>query len=74
MTRWTVHEYCEQKKITCEQLAARCGLTEERTEAIYMGRWTPSPEERVLIARGLEVEIDAVAWGHLISPEHFHGQ
>lgn len=69
----SVHDHCKQKGVSLLELAERSGLELLRVRAIYLGRWTPSPQERSQIAEVLEVEIDDVAWGHQTPIQHIYG-
>ena len=44
-TASTVHDLCLERGLTHVQLAQQSGLDEQRTLAIVLGRWTPSPRE-----------------------------
>ena len=54
-------------------LAERSGLDLKRLQSIYLGRWTPSPNERERIAQTLGTSSDDIAWEHSTPIEHFHG-
>ena len=69
----SVHDICKQKKIALLELAEQSGLDLLRVQAIYLGRWTPSPQERQKLAAVLEVEIDEIAWGHQTPIQHIYG-
>ena len=64
---------CRERNITAEALSQRSGLEPTRVQAIYLGRWTPSPAERKKIAAVLEVEVDQIAWGHKTPIQHIYG-
>ena len=66
----TVDVLLETKGLMIEDLAERSGLPEERVEAIALGRWTPSPRERLRIAEAFDVPVDDVAWGHTMDPRN----
>ena len=68
-----VHDLCMQREITLEQLAERSGLELTRVQAIYLGRWTPSPVERQKIAAVFELEANEVTWGHKTPIQHIYG-
>ena len=68
-----VHDLCVQQDITLEQLAERSGLELTRIQAIYLGRWTPSPVERQKSADVFGLEIDEVTWGHKTPIQHIYG-
>jgi transcriptional regulator with XRE-family HTH domain len=69
----SVHDLCQQRGLTLEQLAERAGLDAGRVEAIYLGRWTPSPAERQKIAAALGVAADQITWGHKTPIQHLYG-
>lgn len=69
----SVHDLCVQKKITLEQLSEQSGLELTRVQAIYLGRWTPSPAERDKIATVLGVSKEEIAWGHKTPIQHIYG-
>ena len=69
----SVHDHCKQRGLSLLELAERSGLELLRVRAIYLGRWTPSPQERQQIATVLEVEVDNVAWGHQTPIQHIYG-
>jgi hypothetical protein len=69
----TVLELCRKSKVSLLELADRSGLDLPRTRAIYLGRWTPNPDERQRIASALNVAIDEVAWGHETPIQHIYG-
>ena len=66
----TVDMLFEESGLWIEDIAERSKLTEERVEAIALGRWTPSPEERIRIAKAFSVSVDDVSWGHTMDPRN----
>ncbi len=60
----------EQTGYTLEEIADRSGLTVDRIEAIAVGRWTPSPEERTKVATAFNVAVDQISWGHTMDPRN----
>jgi transcriptional regulator with XRE-family HTH domain len=60
----------EQSETPLAELAERSGLSVERIDAIVHGRWTPSPDERRRLAQTLGVDVEAVSWGHTMSPRN----
>ena len=70
----SVHDLCAEKGITLEQLAEQSGLELGRVQAIYLARWTPSPDERQRIADVLQTSRDQIAWGHKTPIQHIYGQ
>jgi transcriptional regulator with XRE-family HTH domain len=69
----TVAELCEQYRVTPRQLAERSGLDEQRTLAIALGRWTPSPAERDRIAAVFGLTREQIVWGHKTPIQHIYG-
>jgi cyanate lyase len=69
-----VMDHCKSKGISLLELADQSGLDLKRVQAIYLGRWTPSPVEREKLAAVLEVPIDEVAWGHKTPIQHIYGE
>jgi transcriptional regulator with XRE-family HTH domain len=49
------------------------GLERRVVEAIALGRYTPSPEQRRSLAAALGLTPDDVAWGHTTSVDHMYG-
>ncbi len=66
----TLDVLMEHHQLTIEDLSEKTGLALKRTEAIALGRWTPSPNERKTIAKALAVEIDSISWGHTLDPRN----
>ncbi len=66
----TVDHLLELRGLSVEEVAERAGLTMARVGAIAEGRWTPSPEERALIAAALEIAVEEVSWGHSMNPRN----
>lgn len=69
----SVHDHCKEKGLSLLEIAEQSGLDLLRVQAIYLGRWTPSPAERAKVASVLEVEIEDVAWGHQTPIQHIYG-
>jgi len=66
----TIDLLFEVTQWTIEDVAERSALTVERVEAIAVGRWTPSPEERKRIAAVFGISIEEVSWGHSMDPRN----
>jgi transcriptional regulator with XRE-family HTH domain len=60
----TLDYILEQTQISLAELAAKSGLEPKRVEAIVDGRWTPSPDERRMIATALGMPLEQIAFGH----------
>lgn len=69
----SVHDLCIEREISLLELADQAGLELTRVQAIYLGRYTPSPEQREAIARVLKVDSQEVAWGHKTPIQHIYG-
>ena len=66
----TIDLLFDESQLTIEDVAERARLTAERVEAIAVGRWTPSPEERRRIAAAFGVPVEEVSWGHSMDPRN----
>ncbi len=69
----SVANLCQDHSLTVPQLAERAALAEDRTLAIALGRWTPSPAERQKIAAVFGVAVDQITWGHQTPIQHLYG-
>ena len=69
----SVYELCKSRGVSLLELADRSGLDLPKTRAMYLGRWTPSPDERQRIAVALQVTVEDVAWGHETPIQHLYG-
>ena len=58
----------EETGLSIEEIADRTRLEAQRIEAIFVGRWTPSPDERLRLATAFGVTIDDISWGHSMAP------
>jgi hypothetical protein len=66
----TIDLLFEESQLSLDEVAERARLEPARVEAIAVGRWTPSPEERRRIAAAFEVPVDEVSWGHSMDPRN----
>ena len=66
----TVDMLFEEFGFAIEDVAQRSTLHPERVEAIALGRWTPSPTERRLLAAVFNVSVDEISWGHTMDPRN----
>jgi len=69
----SVNELCKQREVSLLELADRTNMDLKRLQSIFLGRWTPSPKERQLIAEALESSVDDIAWGHKTPIQHLYG-
>jgi hypothetical protein len=70
----SVDQLCAERGIDVRQLAELSGVDEQRTLAIVLGRWTPSPTERDAIARVFGLTREQIVWGHKTPIQHIYGQ
>jgi len=68
-----IQDLCKEKGLSLLELADRSGLDLPKTNAIFQGRWTPSPKERQGIATALDTAVDGIAWGHATPIQHIYG-
>lgn len=68
-----IQKLCEEKGVSLLSLAQRSGTSLNRLQAIYLGRWTPTPQERDAIAKALDTPSSKIAWEHNTAVEHFYG-
>lgn len=66
----TIDFLFEESALTIEDVAERAQLTVPRVEAIALGRWTPSPAERMRIAGAFGANVDEISWGHSMDPRN----
>ncbi len=66
----TIERLIETTGVPLDEIAQRSGLSAERVRAIAEGRWTPSPQERTLIAQAFGVNVEDVSWGHSMNPRN----
>ena len=66
----TLEYFFEKTDLTIEDIAERAGLPLNRVEAIILGRWTPSPQERKKVADAFGVSVEEVSWGHSMDPRN----
>jgi len=63
-----------EHKLHWGTLAERSGVDEQRVQAIVLGRYTPSPQDRDAIAAVFGLTRDDIAWGHKTPIQHIYGQ
>lgn len=66
----TIDLLFEESGLTIDEIADRAQLTLERMEAIAVGRWTPSPDDRRRIAAAFGISVEEVSWGHTMDPRN----
>jgi ribosome-binding protein aMBF1 (putative translation factor) len=69
-----VADLMERRGVDLERLVRDTGLDSQVIEAIARQRYTPSPEQRMRIARVLGMDCDQIIWGHATPvQEYIHG-
>ena len=66
----TVDLLFEETGVSVKEIAQKTGLKAARIEAIALGRLTPSPRERNLIAQAFSVGVSEISWGHTMVPRN----
>jgi lambda repressor-like predicted transcriptional regulator len=66
----TIDVWIESSGLSVSKLAKSADLPIERVEAIVDGRWLPRPGERTALAAALGIEVEAISWGHTMSPRN----
>ena len=66
----TIDLLIERRQLSLADLANRSNISEERVEAIALGRWLPSPSERSALAAALETTVEDIQWGHFMNPRN----
>lgn len=61
-----IDQLFEASGLTIDELADQSGLSADKIAAIVATRWTPSPEDRIQIARVLNISVEEVIWGHML--------
>lgn len=69
----SVNELCKRRDVSLLELADRTHMDLKRLQAIFLGRWTPSPKERQTIADALDTSVEEIAWGHETPIQHIYG-
>ena len=69
----TLTHWMTERGITLAELIDRAGLGKRVVEAIAAGRYTPSPDQRRVLATALGVELEQIAWGHTNEVSHVYG-
>lgn len=60
----------DETQLTFDDVAEKAGLPLKRLEAIALGRWTPSPDDRRRIAEAFGLAVEEVIWGHTMDPRN----
>jgi transcriptional regulator with XRE-family HTH domain len=68
-----VSDWMEELGMNLDDLVEATKLERQLVEAIACGRYTPTAEQRQLVAQALTVDPEAVFWGHVNQVEHVYG-
>jgi transcriptional regulator with XRE-family HTH domain len=66
-------EWMTERGISLLKLVEATGLDRRVVEAIALGRYTPSPEQRQSLSAALGLTADEVRWGHTAQVDHMYG-
>ena len=69
----TLAEWMTEKGISVAKVAEASALDKRVVEAIRLGRYTSSPEQRRALAAALGLSADEIAWGSAGEVEHIYG-
>ncbi len=69
----SVQEWMQERGMDFDQLLAVANLDRKILRAIVEGRYTPSPNQRQKIAKGLEVSLEEISWHHINPIAHVQG-
>jgi hypothetical protein len=69
----TLAECMQQRAIGLDRLIELTNLDSRVVEAIVANRYTPSPQQRRLLAEALGVTHEEIAWGHHAPISHVYG-
>ncbi len=73
MDQQSVAAWIAERGLTLERLEEMTGLDRKVLEAIVHGRYTPSPQQRQLVAAALGIATEQIAWGHTTEVSHLYG-
>lgn len=62
-----------ERRMGLEDLEQLSCLDRKVLQAIYDGRYTPSPQQRKRVADALGVDVEQIAWGHTNPVTHLYG-
>lgn len=69
----TIAQWMADGNIDLARLVELSALDERVVQAIVLGRYTPSPEQRQQLAAAIGVDPEQVSWGHVTPVEHLYG-
>lgn len=69
----TLSEWMREKRVGLEDLEQLSCLDRKVLQAMYDGRYTPSPEQRKRVADALAVRVEQIVWGHANQVQSLYG-
>jgi hypothetical protein len=69
----TLAEWMNERGRAVADLVTATGLDRRVVDAVAHGRYTPSPEQRRVLAIALGLSPEQVVWGHTTSVDHIYG-
>jgi cyanate lyase len=69
----TLCEWMTEKGVSVGEVAEASALDKRVVEAIRLGRYTTSPEQRQALAAALGLSAEEIVWGHARDVEHIYG-
>jgi hypothetical protein len=74
MTRLkNIAEWMTERHLDVAALANASGLDQKTVEAIVLGRYTTSPQQRQKLADVLVVSTDDISWSQTVHVDHLYG-
>jgi hypothetical protein len=69
----TLGEWMTEKGVSAGAIAEASALDKRVVEAIRLGRYTTSPEQRQALSAALGLRAEEIVWGHAGEVEHIYG-
>jgi hypothetical protein len=69
----TLADWMTERGISLAELADASALDKRVVEAIALGRYTSSPEQRAALATALGLPAEQILWGHGAEVAHLYG-
>ncbi len=69
----SVAAWLVEKSLSVDELEKATDLDRNILNAICLGRYLPSPQQRQRIAAALSLAIDEITWGHSTPISHIYG-
>jgi ribosome-binding protein aMBF1 (putative translation factor) len=69
----SLQDWVSARGVSLNALAESAGVELHIVQAIAEGRYTPSPEQRAVLATALGISTAEIAWGHRAQISHVYG-